>query len=690
MSGKWFTKRWALALTALASLLVVVAVACGGGEATTTAPQATKAPAAPRAAATAKPAAAAATSVPAAPTATAVAKAVAIATAAPAAAAASGPQGKVTWAIRVVEGIYGMPFIGPYRGSAGGSLGIYEYMFWYDKGDAMAPMMAESWSIDPAGTKVTMKIRKGIAWQSPIDAPGLVLGDFDADDFEWWMNTSNATTNPESTHGDAGDFAAIFLKTTKLDAYTVEIGLVAPLYFGLPLSEFGLLGAASGPRSKKAFDKMGLKWSSDREIGTGPYVMGKCIPNERCAVEALTKHWRQIGNVATIDTVQVPETTTRVAMMKSGAADLAELDFKTVPDLIKDPTSGIRYLETMPGGYVGQSLIYSGNLWQEFHARTGAALNPWAAPPYEKDYPWIGNPWGDASTGKCTVSATCKSVPYTDTNNPAGMDDMEQARLVRLALGTAMNRDEINKVILGNLGTPIYSEYMGPEYPGWDPKRWTGEWSYNSRTATKAGAVGVGVLWELKFDIAAADALLDKAGYPKKADGTRFDMSIQAYPAEAGEVSLTVADALGSMLGKVGVKVDQLREDYGGVISPRMRLRTQWMPVIKNGDVHSNVWPVDLPYPPVDSSISRPGWGIGFETNPLAEWHFAINSEKDKAKRTAMHMATADYMIYQQLYNGLFQVPKGVAATKRIASWQGPQMHYSNVSANPEFLVLSK
>ena len=688
MSGKWFTKRWAMALTALASLLVVAAVACGGDEATTTAPQATKAPQAPQAAPTAKPAAPAATAVPAAPAATAVPKAAATATTAPAA-VASGPSGKVTWAIRLVDGIYGIPFVGPYRSSAPFGLGINERLFWYDKGDPMAPWVAESWAIDPAGTKATIVIKKGIKWQAPADSAGLDLGEIDAEDVVWWMNTGNATTNPETTYPDGGDFAAIFLQAKQVDKYTLEVGLVAPVYFGLPISQFGQLGADRGPSSKKAFDKMGLKWANDHEIGTGPYIQANCIPGERCAVNAVTQHWRQVGSVATVEQIQVPESTTRIAMLKNGAVDLAELDFKSVPDLIKDATSGIRYLETMPGGFVGQSMIYSGNLWQELCARTGAPLLPWTSDAYKVDYPWIGNPWGDAS-GTCSVSATCKTVPYTDTNNPAGVSDMEQARLVRLALGTAINRDEINKVILGGLGTPIYSEYMGPEYPGWDPKRWTGEWAYNARTATKPGATGVGVPWELKFDTAAADALLDKAGFPKKADGTRFTVTIQAYPAEAGEVSLTVADAMVSMWGKIGVKADQLREDYGGVISPRMRLRQQFLPVIKNGDVHSNVWPTDFPYPPVDSSISRPGWGIGFEADTLSQWHFGINAEKDKAKRTAMHMDTADWMIYEQLYNGLFQVPKGVAATKRIASWAGHQQHYSNVSSNLEFLTLAK
>ncbi|GIR91260.1 MAG: hypothetical protein CM15mP91_0300 [Chloroflexota bacterium] len=43
----------------------------------------------------------------------------------------------------------------------------------------------------------------------------------------------------------------------------------------------------------------------------------------------------------------------------------------------------------MPGSYVNQSIIWSGNLWEEVHARTGEALNPWDAPSYAKDYPGL-------------------------------------------------------------------------------------------------------------------------------------------------------------------------------------------------------------------------------------------------------------------------------------------------------------
>jgi hypothetical protein len=92
--------------------------------------------------------------------------------------------------------------------------------------------------------------------------------------------------------------------------------------------------------------------------------------------------------------------------------------------------------------------------------------------------------------------------------------------------------------------------------------------------------------------------------------------------------------------------------------------------VQKNGDVHSNVWPTDLPYPPVDSSISRPGWGAGFEPQPLTKFYFAILGEKDKAKREVMHFDTVNWMAYWQLFDGLYQIPR--ASLLRAGSRVGP------------------
>jgi len=709
-------RRWALVLLALGSLLVISAVACGGSD-TTTQSAAAPAAAAPAAAAgsakAAAPASKAAAAAPAAkaeaakagesakaagkaaPAAT-VAQASAKATTAPAA-KTGGPSGSITRAFSTLESVYGLPYVGPYRGSATNQLGgIEEHLYIFGNGDPMTMELLESWDIDPAGTRVSMTLKKGIPWNSPIGFEDVDFGVVDADELVEHFNRSNATTNPESTYGNGGDLAAIFLEAKKIDDYTIEIGLVTPVYYCLPVSQFGCLSAARGFYKVTHADQMGIEWARLHAVGTGPYVQGDdCKPGDRCTVHALDSHWRQVGNVATITGIQVPEATTQIAMLKTGKIDMTVLDYKLLPDVVEDSSTNFEFLETMPGGFVGQSILFPGNLWEHSHARTAEALNPWDAPPYENDYPWIGNPWGHQ--GATCVGSTaagqevCGDAPYDDTNNPEDMDDMEQARLVRLALSTAIDRGAINDSLLNGIGTAIYSEYMGPEYPGWDAARETGCFDWLGNDTTCSGTQQT-VPWKITDgDLETAGELLTTAGYPL-VDGVRQgfgELVLQAYAAEAGPVGLEVADTIMSDWKRLGIEISGLVEDYGGVISPRMRQRVQYLPVLKNGDVHSNVYPLDWPLPTVDTSSSRPGWGVGFESQAGAKWLFEILGEQDASVREAGHLNWVDWSMFWLQYAGVFQVPKGIVVNADVvASWNGRQQHYSNVSGNPEFIVL--
>jgi len=592
-----------------------------------------------------------------------------------------GKNTEIVRAFTTLEAVYGIGYVGPYRTSATNQIGgIEEAFFVFDEGTPMFPELVDTWEIDAAGTKVTIKMKENIPFQPPIGFEEVDFGELDAIEVVEWFNRSNATTNPDSTYGDAGDLAGIFLEASVVDKWTVEVGLVSPIFYCLPISQFGCLSAARGPHKVTTADTFGVEWARAHHVGTGPYRQGACVPGDRCTLYGVTEHWRQIPEVTKITGLQVPEATTQVAMLKNGSIDMMELNFKLVPGMVDE---GFTFLETMPGGFVGQSILFPGNLWERNHARTGEALNPWDSPVYDTDLPWLGDPWQELEPG---------SVRYTDTDNPTGMTDMEQARLVRLALSTAIDRDGINDVLLGGLGTPIYSEYMGPEYPGWDPDRQTGVFDIDGDKITASGTMQ-SVQWKLAdADLAAAAVLLDAAGYPLNAAGVRDGfgdgITLQAYAAEAGPVGLEVADAVMSDWAKMGIPISGLVEDYGGVISPRMRKREQALPVLKNGDVHSNVYPLDWPCPFVDTSASRPGWGVGFESPAGAVWFYEIAAERDAAVRSTKHLNWVDYSMYWVQYAGVYQIPKGIMVNDRIESWDGNQQHYSNVSGNPELIVL--
>jgi ABC-type transport system substrate-binding protein len=176
--------------------------------------------------------------------------------------------------------------------------------------------------------------------------------------------------------------------------------------------------------------------------------------------------------------------------------------------------------------------------------------------------------------------------------------------------------------------------------------------------------------WKIPTDLTEAGRLLDLAGFPKGSDGVRFEISLNKYACETGDVCLEQADAVGAGWEELGVKTTLLTEEYGAVVVPRMRDRTQPWPVVKNCSVETANYPFDWPPPSADSTFSRPAWGCSFENRFLDYMYMEINGERDKAKREDLHLDMVDYYYYWQLYSGMVQPPRGVAANpETVVSW---------------------
>jgi ABC-type transport system substrate-binding protein len=286
------------------------------------------------------------------------------------------------------------------------------------------------------------------------------------------------------------------------------------------------------------------------------------------------------------------------------------------------------------------------------------------------------------------------------------MSDMEQARLVRWALSYAIDREGIVEQLQSNIGTPIYIEYMGPLYPGWDPNRTVSK-AKNDGIIEKYGcSVALNPMpvadcpsygvdspladkewpWLIPWDPDYAEELLDLAGYPKK-NGVRFEIQLNKYACETGDVCLEQADAVGAAWESIGVRTTLSTEDYGAVVSQGMRARIRFYPVVKNCSVESANNPLDWPLPPADSSLTRPGWGCGFEDPFSAYMQGAITNEADKATREEMHLDVVDWMYYWNLYGGVAQQPRGVGYNPdNVKSWNSPASQGPNWY-RPEYIV---
>ncbi|MYA61317.1 MAG: hypothetical protein F4X94_01910 [Dehalococcoidia bacterium] len=613
------------------------------------------------------------------------------ATAAPAS-AGYGPTGTkppvrdvavVIMAVREVGPVIGDPATGPYRTSIRGEFGIGDYLFMQQDGDPMAPMLASAWEISPDGSTVSIRVREGIPFNTPPVTQNMDYGELTADDVVWMLNRHNLALNPRSSAGDANQFAAFFEEANTTGEYSLEIPLAKPVFFGLPLTEMGIHRAVPAVESRRAFDLLGPDRIQDISVGTGPFVQRQWTPGELGVVEAVPDNWLKTAKIETFRVVQTPASETRIAMLASDLADAAEIDLSDVPNA---RLKGLEFIPTMrPNDTVTVSVVFVGNLWEEFHGRTGEPLEPWNSPAYERDYAWIGNPWGDKSQ-------------YTDTDNPDGMSDMEQARLVRWALSMAIDRDHVVEEIQAGLGTPLYIEYIGPLYPGWDPDRKVVK-SKIDAILEKHGCAdcpthdvwsptpGREWPWRIPLDRVTSEELLDIAGYPRGEDGTRFEIKIVKNPCETGDLCLDQANAVADAWEEIGVGVTLLREQMFPIVSGRMTMREQFWPLVINCIVETANTPLDWPFPPHDTSLTRPGWGCGFESEFLAKMQLKITSERDRGLRESWHLDVADWMYYWQLFNGIAQQPKGVVVNPdRIESWSA-RSSMLPVWHRPEFIV---
>ncbi|MBI4304956.1 MAG: hypothetical protein HY678_01425, partial [Chloroflexi bacterium] len=424
MVSRRLIARFSFLLSLLATPAVVFA--CGGGEA----PTATPAAAAPATATATRVAGATATTV-AAPTKT-----------------VGQPSGEARLAMAQVRELFGDPPISPYASTPDPEqLGITESLFVYSNLNPMAPNVADSWQVSADGLTLTLKLKKGVKFNTPPQLAGKDFGELTAADVAWNMNRQNAGVNLQIRSGLGAQFGATFKEARAVDATTVEAPLVTQIVWGFPLSEFVIQDADLAIMSKAAYEQLGADAVKLVPIGTGSFVIGQWVPNERGTVEAVPNHWSKTAGVAKFTVLQVPEITSRIAMLETGQVQFAEMDFAKVKEL---RSKGLDFLPTQSERDTeNASVIWPGNLWEVTHPRTGAALEPWKSVVYAQDYPWIGNPWGD-------------KAPYTDTDNPQGMSDMEQARLVRWALSYAIDRDGIVEKLQSGLGSPLYIEYMGP------------------------------------------------------------------------------------------------------------------------------------------------------------------------------------------------------------------------------------
>jgi peptide/nickel transport system substrate-binding protein len=216
-------------------------------------------------------------------------------------------------------------------------------------GHNMAPCLAESWREGPDGLTYEFKLREGLRFHN---------GDpFTAEDVKF------------SFHRYRGTAAKLLHERVKavdvLDPHRVRFVLHTPWPDFLSFYATPATGAA-WVVPKKHIEKVGEDAFKKHPVGLGPYRYVRMTPGVELVLEANEQYWRKKPSIKRVIIKGIPDRTTRLAMLKTGEADIAYLMIGLEAETVKaDPK--LRLAQVIP------SAVW----WLDFPEQWSKTKSPW-------------------------------------------------------------------------------------------------------------------------------------------------------------------------------------------------------------------------------------------------------------------------------------------------------------------------
>jgi len=220
----------------------------------------------------------------------------------------AAPEGEVTWAVHVS---LAPTWFDPAETPAV----ITPFMMLYAMHDAlvkpmpdkaMAPSLAESWTMSKDGLVYEFVLRKGVKFHNgdPVTA----------EDVKFSLERYKGAA--------AGTLKARVAGVEVVDPLRVRIRLKQPwpdfmTFYGTPAT------GAAWIVPKKYVERVGDDGFKRAPVGAGPYKFVSFNPGVELVLEANEQYWRKTPSVKRLIFRSVPDDTTRLAMLKRGEADVA-------------------------------------------------------------------------------------------------------------------------------------------------------------------------------------------------------------------------------------------------------------------------------------------------------------------------------------------------------------------------------
>jgi peptide/nickel transport system substrate-binding protein len=441
-------------------------------------------------------------------------------------------------------------------------------------------------------------------------------GTLTANDVAYTYNALNTKQTPEARHDSGGEVIQLLNGVEALNDQVARFN-----WANLDGTAFVRLFADSGEGigifSKRSFDEMGAEWMRTNIIGSGPFQMDGWVQQEGIFTSAIQGHWRQTPYIERAVYLEVPEASTRRAMLETGEVQVAAVDVKDWPALLG---AGSNIAKAPEGATLSHQFPWGGNYWENVDPRPDMNNAPIDRVRHT-ELAWIGDPYENGDE--------------FDPNTPS----MQSSLKVRQALGMSIDRETINEVILSGLGTPAYIGGINVADPMWNANadRWT-----------------------VPYDPDRAAELLAEAGY---ADGG-FTLH---WWAGLNGADIEISEAIAAdWLSRFNIESEHDRRTYT-TIRPSMVQRE--FPVLR---MHSCcTTPVDWPGQWTMSAVGIDSYNYGLEFPKSTEVQIIKTTTTDNDAVLQASQEWIDYISDWQLISAIAQIDVApLYRADEISEWE--------------------
>jgi peptide/nickel transport system substrate-binding protein len=184
--------------------------------------------------------------------------------------------------------------------------------------------LAQRWVMSPDGLIWTFSLRKGIKFHDGVEVT--------AKDAKF---TVEKAMGPESKSNIQGSLKDAIKSMEVKDDYTLVVYCKKPYLF-LPDGLFSDIGTVSNSIiPKDYYERVGRDKFIKNPIGSGPYKFHSQLVGSIIKLEATDKHWRDgVPRYKYVTFRIIPEESTRIAMLKTGEADIARISRESVKEIL--------------------------------------------------------------------------------------------------------------------------------------------------------------------------------------------------------------------------------------------------------------------------------------------------------------------------------------------------------------------